>query len=102
MGKSINWKIRGLEKFGDGIRQNIVKAGIVPVRANYLSKKGKEEKMRTCKSCRKLEPIVGGDELAYYCNKKKEFVDFPNTEGRFCRFHSDRKEDLKNGHKTKM
>lgn len=49
----------------------------------------------TCKSCIYIEPVVGGDKLVYFCNKKKEFITAPNIEGRFCKERR-REEDVKN------
>ena len=53
-----------------------------------------------CKNCKKLEIVVGGDTLEYYCNCFKVFIDASviHLMGRFCiRF-----EEENNGNSQKM
>ena len=49
-----------------------------------------------CQKCRKLEVIVGGDTLEYYCNCFKVFIDATvlHLMGRFCiRFEKEEDND---------
>ena len=46
-----------------------------------------------CKSCKHLEPVVGGDKLIYFCNKYKMFIQESALFliGRFCVSYKERR-----------